>query len=78
MSDNLRRYTTIRQSLLKLYPGEIKGNPARRLRTLAALISGIVGSSSYHFSRIAEHVVDSDKEESRIKKISPIYKERAH
>ena len=46
MSDNLRRYRAIRQALKQCYPGEPKGNMARHLNTLAALISGIVGSKS--------------------------------
>ena len=46
MSDNLRRYRAIRNALTQGYPGELKGHVARHLTTLAALISGIVGSKS--------------------------------
>lgn len=44
MSDNLRRYRAIRQALKQGYPGEPSGQMARHLTTLAAFISGIVGS----------------------------------
>ena len=46
MSDNLRRYRAIRRSLTQCYPGEMSGRMAQHLTTLAALISGIVGSKS--------------------------------
>ena len=44
MSDNLRRYRAIRDALTQCYPGQPSGTVARHLITLAALISGIVGS----------------------------------
>ena len=43
MSDNRRRYRAIRAALKGCYPYEPKGNLARRLNTLAGLVSGIVG-----------------------------------
>ena len=46
MSDNLRRYRAIRDALTQWYPGQPTGTVARHLTTLAALISGIVGSKS--------------------------------
>ena len=46
MSDNLRRFYSIRQCLNQLYPTPLTGNLARPLTTLAAMISGIVGSRS--------------------------------
>jgi len=46
MSDNLRRYRAIRNALTQAYPTAPTGNFARHLQTLAALISGIVGSKS--------------------------------
>src|SRR5216683_2903329 len=46
MSDNLRRYRAIRDALTQGYPGQPTGTVARHLTTLAALISGIVGSQS--------------------------------
>ncbi len=73
MNDNLRRYIAIYQSLKSLYPTEPTGNLIRRLKTLAALISGIVGSKSTNFPKIAEYVSDDSKAESRIKKISSFY-----
>jgi len=69
MSDNLRRFCAIHQCLKSLYPTVPKGNLARQLNTLSALISGIVGSRSPHLSKIAESIVDDTKAESRIKKI---------
>ncbi|HSH77113.1 MAG TPA: hypothetical protein VLA19_01120 [Herpetosiphonaceae bacterium] len=44
MSDSLRRYRAIRDALLQLYPSMLTARQARHLSTLAALISGIVGS----------------------------------
>jgi hypothetical protein len=46
MRDNLRRYRAIREALTQWYPGQPTGSVARHLATLAALISGIVGSKS--------------------------------
>ena len=46
MSDNKTRYREIQTSLEKLYPTQPKGNFARNLNTLAAMISGIVGSKN--------------------------------
>ena len=70
MSDNRRRYRTIRNSLKRLYSIEPKGNVARHLNTLAALISGIVGSKSTNLPAIAGKVSDGTKRESRVKKFS--------
>ena len=47
MSDNLRRYRAIRAALLQGYPGQPTGTIARHLTTLAALMSGIVGSNTH-------------------------------
>ncbi len=70
MSDNQQRYRAIRQALKQLYPQEPQGNLARHLNTLAALISGIVGSKSTNLSHIASKVPDGTKVESRIKKFA--------
>jgi len=70
MSDNRRRYRTIRRELKRLYPFEPKGNLARHLNTLAGLISGIVGSNSAHLPKIAKKVPDHIKKESRVKRFS--------
>ena len=47
MSDNLRQYRAIQAALRQGYPGEPKGQLARHLTTLAALISGIVASKEH-------------------------------
>lgn len=67
MSDNLRRFNAIKKALTNLYPFEPKGNLSRRLHTLAAMINGIVGSSSSKLPNIADKQVDNNKNESRIK-----------
>ena len=67
MSDNLRQYRAIQAALRQGYPGEPKGQRARHLTTLAALISGIVASKSTQLPNIAIHVPDRNKVESRVK-----------
>jgi hypothetical protein len=51
-----------------MYPTEPKGNAARHLHTLAALISGMVGSKRTNLPAIAGQVPDGTKRESRVKK----------
>ena len=68
MSDNLRRYRAIRHALAQCYPTSSQGNFARHLNTLAALISGIVGSKSSPLPHIATKVPDGTKPESRVKR----------
>lgn len=68
MRDNRRRYRTIKQALKKLYPTEPRGNQARHLTTLAALISGIVGSRSCQLPAIASKVPEGTRKESRVKR----------
>ena len=70
MSDNRRTYRTIRKAIVQLYPGEPKGNQARRLTTLAAMISGIVLGTSCQLPTIARKAPDHAKAESRIKRYS--------
>jgi len=70
MSDNLRRYRAIRDALKHAYPLEPTGNLARHLTTLAALISGIVGSKSTQLPQIAAKVPYASKPESRVKRFS--------
>src|SRR5919202_1406036 len=70
MSDNLRRYRPIRQALAQCYPTASQGNFARHLSTLAALISGIVGSKSTQLPHIATKVPDGTKPESRVKRFA--------
>src|SRR5258705_9602460 len=69
-SDNLRRYRAIRHALAQCYPTASQGNFARHLNTLAALISGIVGSKSTHLPHIATKVPDGTKPESRVKRFA--------
>jgi hypothetical protein len=52
------------------YPDEPTGNVARHLTTLAALISGIVGSKSTQLPTIATKVPDGNKLESRVKRFA--------
>ena len=70
MSDNLRRYRAIRHALVQCYPTSSRGNFARHLNTLAALISGIVGSKSSQLPSIATKVPDRAKPDSRVKRLS--------
>jgi len=59
MSDNLRQYRAIRDALIQGYPGEPKGQFARHLVTLAALISGIVASKSTQLPQVASKMAAS-------------------
>jgi Transposase DDE domain len=70
MSDNLQRYRAIRHALVQCYPTASQGNFARHLNTLAALISGIVGSKSTQLPHIAPKVPDGTKPESRVKRFA--------
>ncbi len=70
MSNGRRRYRTIRAALKRLYPGEPRGNLVRHLHTLAALISGIVGSKRTHLLAIAGQVLDGSKRENQVKRFS--------
>ena len=70
MSDNLRRYRAIRDALIQWYPGQPTGTVARHLTTLAALISGIVGSKSTQLPSIATKIPDGAQPESRVKRLT--------
>jgi hypothetical protein len=70
MSDNLRRYRAIRDALTQWYPSQPSGTVARHLITLAALISGIVGSKSTQLPHIAAKVPNGTKPESRVKRFA--------
>jgi hypothetical protein len=70
MSDNLRRYRAIHHALTQAYPTVPTGNFARHVQTLAALISGIVGSKSTQLPTIATKVPDGTKPESRVKRFA--------
>jgi hypothetical protein len=69
-SDNLRRYRAIRHALAQCYPTSPLGTFARHLNTLAALISGIVGSQSTQLPHIAMKVPDGTQPESRVKRLA--------
>src|SRR6476660_7732396 len=77
MSDNLRRYRAIRHALAQCYPTSPQGNFARHLNTLAALISGIVGSQSTQLPHIAAKVPNGTKPESRVKRFARCF-DNAH
>lgn len=68
MSDNVRRYRSILKSLKNLNSQDPKGNMARHLTTLAAMISGIIGSRSCQLPAIASKTADSRKVDSRIRR----------
>jgi hypothetical protein len=70
MSDNLRRYRAIRDALTQWYPGQPTGTGARHLTTLAALISGIVGSKSTPLPSMATKMPEGAKPESRVKRLT--------
>ena len=70
MSDNLRRYRAIRQALQQWYPGEPSGRLAQHLTTLAAFISGIVGSKSSQLPSMATKAPDRAQPDSRVKRLS--------
>ena len=65
MSDNLRRYRAIQDALIQWYPGQPTGTVVRHLTTLAAFISGIVGSKSTQLPSVATKIPDGTQLESR-------------
>jgi len=77
VSDNLRRYCAIHSTLMQLYPGEPTGNLARHLKTLAALVSGILGSKKVHLPAVASKVPDGRKRESRAKRFARFLQNRS-
>jgi len=68
--DNRRVYRTIRMAMKQLFPSEPKGNFARMLTTLAAMVAGIVQSRSCQLPAIARKTPDLAKADSRIKRYS--------
>jgi len=70
MSDNLRRYRAIRDALTPCSPGQPSGTVARHLITLAALISGIVGSKSPQLPHIAAQGPTGTQPDSRVKRFA--------
>lgn len=70
MSNNHRRYRSIRQALAQMCFKEPKGYTAKQLNVLAALISGIVGSGRTNYPQMASKVPDLTQVESRVKRFS--------
>ena len=70
MRDNLRRYRAIRDAFRQWYPGQPTGTVARHVTTLAALISGIVGSKSTPRPSVATTIPDGTKPESRVTRLT--------
>ena len=70
MRDNLRRYRAIRDALAQWYPGQPTGTVARHWTTLAALISGIVGSKSPQLPHIAAPGPTGTQPDSRVKRFA--------
>lgn len=70
MSDNHRRYRSIRTALSQMYAKESKGYAAKQLNVLAALISGMIGSGKTNYPQIASKTPDWTQLESRVKRIS--------
>ena len=66
MSDNHRRHVAIKQGLLQFFVTPPQGRQAQYLNTLAAMISGLIGSKNAQLSSIAGEVSDAAKLESRI------------
>jgi hypothetical protein len=70
VSDNLRVYRAIHQSLHQLYLSEPKGDFARHLTTLAMFITGVVQSRKSQLPAIAGKVPDGNRPPSRIKRMT--------
>ena len=70
MSDNLRSYRAIRDAFTPWYPGQPTGTVARHLTTLAALISGMVGSTSTQLPSVATTIPEGATPESRVKRLT--------
>lgn len=70
MSDNLRRYRAICNSIMQWFPSNLSGRQHRQLLTLAALISGIVGARHSQLDKIAAKVPLSAKPDSRTKRFA--------
>ncbi len=70
MRDNLRRSRAIHQALKQGYSGEPSGRLAQHLTTLAAFISGMVGSKSSPLPSMATKAPDRAKPDRRVKRLS--------
>lgn len=70
MRDNLRRSRAIREALQPGYPGEPRGRQAQHVTTLAAFISGIIGSTSSQLPSIATTIPDRAQPDSRVTRLA--------
>jgi len=70
MSDHLRRHRAIHAALLPGYSGQLTGTLVRHLTTLAALISGIVGSQSTQLPTMAARLPDRTHPASRVQRFA--------
>ena len=70
MSDNLKRYRAIKDGLRQLYPRAAQGHLAQHLNSLAALVSGIVGSKQSQLPLIAAKIPGPTQPASRAKTCS--------
>ncbi len=70
MSDNLKRYLAILGALKQLCPSEPQGNYLRHLHTMAAMISGIVGSQRTSLSAVANKMPGTQQRQSRIQRLT--------
>ena len=70
MSNNLRSYRAIWDALTPWYPGQPTGTVARRVPTLAALLSGSLGSKSPQRPRVATQIPDGTQPASRGKRLT--------
>ena len=66
MSDNSFRFKAIHKTLSRLF-GFPEGNPARRLKVLALMINGIIGSGHVSLSKIVDHECKNTDAQSKVK-----------
>lgn len=77
MSDNLKRYRAIMNSLKQLYPQQLTGRQMQHMQVLAAFINGIVGSQESQLSAIARKLPTGAQRQSRIMRLSRWLKNKA-
>lgn len=70
MRDNLRRSRAIQDAVTQGYPGQRNGHGVRHVTTLAARISGIVGSKRTQLPHSATKVSDGSTPESRVTRVA--------
>lgn len=78
MSDTHRRYSAIEQALRQVIPTRANSHREKQLRTLTALICGIVGAKHTHLPKIADQAPSGGaKRESRITRFERFVANRA-